>query len=98
MKAASKHIVIVDNHDSFVYNLAAEIAPPGTRLSVFRNSVDTGVILDSQPDLICLSPRPRPPAHRWEPDGDHRTGVGQNPATGDLLGISSPAGIPRLRR
>lgn len=61
MKAASKHIVIVDNHDSFVYNLAAEIAPPGTRLSVFRNSVDTGVILDSQPDLICLSPGPGHP-------------------------------------
>lgn len=54
-------IVIIDNQDSFVYNLAAELQTANTRLSVYRNTVPAATILNQEPDLICLSPGPGHP-------------------------------------
>ncbi|GAB3695852.1 anthranilate synthase component II [Corynebacterium nasicanis] len=54
------HIVLVDNHDSFVYNLVDAFA--GYRCTVFRNTVSVDEILAAEPDLICLSPGPGYPA------------------------------------
>jgi anthranilate synthase component 2 len=56
------HIVLVDNHDSFVYNLVDAFAEAGHRCTVFRNSVAVEDILAAEPDLICLSPGPGYPA------------------------------------
>ncbi|MDC4233986.1 anthranilate synthase component II [Actinomyces sp. B33] len=53
------HVVLLDNHDSFVYNLVDALADHPT--TVFRNTVDVDTILDADPDLICLSPGPGHP-------------------------------------
>ena len=55
------HIVLIDNQDSFVYNLVDAFAVAGFRCTVYRNSVPVDTVLDSAPDLICLSPGPGHP-------------------------------------
>lgn len=55
------HIVLIDNHDSFVYNLVDAFAVAGHRCTVFRNTVDVGEVFAAEPDLICLSPGPGHP-------------------------------------
>lgn len=54
-------IVLLDNQDSFVYNLVDAFAVAGYHCIVFRNTVDVDTILAAQPDLICLSPGPGHP-------------------------------------
>ncbi|APT85730.1 anthranilate synthase component II [Corynebacterium aquilae DSM 44791] len=54
-------MVLLDNEDSFVYNLVDALAVAGFDYTVFRNSVDMRVVLDAQPDLIVLSPGPGHP-------------------------------------
>lgn len=56
------HIVLIDNHDSFVYNLVDAFAEAGYRCTVFRNTVPVADVLAAEPDLICLSPGPGYPA------------------------------------
>lgn len=60
------NIVLLDNYDSFTYNLVDELRALGQSLKVFRNSVDVSVIckeLASSPNsLLLLSPGPGNPA------------------------------------
>lgn len=55
------HILIIDNFDSFTFNLADIFRRLGCRVSVYRNDVDPAVIADLFPDLIVLSPGPSVP-------------------------------------
>lgn len=55
------HIVLVDNQDSFVYNLVDAFVEAGFRCTVFRNTVSVEDVLAAEPDLICLSPGPGHP-------------------------------------
>ena len=55
---ADIHVVLIDNQDSFVYNLVDALAVAGYRYTVYRNTVDIETVLAAQPDLICLSPGP----------------------------------------
>lgn len=52
------HVVLIDNHDSFVYNLVDAFAVAGYQCTVFRNTVPVEKVLAANPDLICLSPGP----------------------------------------
>lgn len=61
MNPTNTHVVLLDNHDSFVYNLVDAFAVAGYRCTVFRNSVDVKEILAAKPDIICLSPGPGHP-------------------------------------
>ncbi|MBV7364183.1 gamma-glutamyl-gamma-aminobutyrate hydrolase family protein [Actinomycetaceae bacterium TAE3-ERU4] len=54
-------ITILDNQDSFVYNLRDEFLNLGHDIKVFRNTVELETILEESPDLICLSPGPGHP-------------------------------------
>ncbi|ALC07076.1 Anthranilate synthase component 2 [Corynebacterium deserti GIMN1.010] len=56
------HVVLIDNHDSFVYNLVDAFAVAGYDCTVFRNTVPVETVLAAKPDLICLSPGPGYPA------------------------------------
>ena len=63
------HVVLLDNVDSFTYNLVDELRSLGLSLTVFRNTVDAQVIIDflrqqsqQQPTLLMLSPGPGAPA------------------------------------
>lgn len=55
----SPHVVLIDNHDSFVYNLVDALA--GYRTTIFRNTVSVEEVLAAKPDIICLSPGPGHP-------------------------------------
>jgi len=55
----SPHVILLDNHDSFVYNLVDALADFDT--TVFRNTVSAKDVLHAQPDIIVLSPGPGHP-------------------------------------
>lgn len=58
-----QHVVIIDNYDSFVYNLVQELGELGANPQVFRNDQITVAELASvNPDVIVISPGPGRPA------------------------------------
>lgn len=54
-------IALIDNQDSFVYNLVDALAQTGHDCTVYRNTVDVGVALGDSPDVVVLSPGPGHP-------------------------------------
>jgi anthranilate synthase component 2 len=60
-------VLIIDNFDSFVYNLAQYVGQLGAEPSVHRNNeVTTREIKQMEPDRIIISPGPgRPEDHRY---------------------------------
>ena len=55
-------IVIIDNYDSFTYNLVQTIGGMGAKLEVFRNDqVDIAAITALKPDRLLISPGPCTP-------------------------------------
>jgi len=58
----TKKVVVVDNYDSFTYNLVQYLETLGAKTHVFLNDrVDCGTILDAKPAGILLSPGPGTP-------------------------------------
>jgi para-aminobenzoate synthetase component 2 len=59
---ASPHVLVVDNFDSFVYNLVDELDSAGAHTTVLRsNDATVNEVRDMNPDGILLSPGPRRP-------------------------------------
>ncbi|MDP2691241.1 MAG: aminodeoxychorismate/anthranilate synthase component II [bacterium] len=56
-----KKILVIDNFDSFTFNLVDYIEQQGCDVSVYRNDVDPSVITTVDPDLIVISPGPSVP-------------------------------------
>jgi anthranilate synthase component II len=55
-------VVVIDNYDSFTYNLVQALGGLGCELVVYRNdAVDTDAIARHAPDAIVLSPGPGRP-------------------------------------
>ena len=55
-------ILVVDNYDSFVYNLVQELGELGAEPLVFRNdAIDVAGILDAEADAVLISPGPGRP-------------------------------------
>lgn len=57
----TRTVAIVDNRDSFVYNLVDAIAVQGHFTHVLRNSVSPAQVRGLRPDVIVLSPGPGHP-------------------------------------
>lgn len=62
-------LVLIDNQDSFTYNLVDELRVMGVNLSVFRNTVNTDKVMatlaqysEVGPTLLVLSPGPGAPS------------------------------------
>lgn len=56
-------IVIIDNYDSFTYNIVQTIGGMGVACTVFRNDqVDVAAIAAMKPDRLLISPGPCTPA------------------------------------
>lgn len=56
-------LVIIDNYDSFTYNIVQTLGGLGARLEVFRNDkVDISFIAGLKPDRLLISPGPCTPA------------------------------------
>jgi anthranilate synthase/aminodeoxychorismate synthase-like glutamine amidotransferase len=55
-------VLVVDNYDSFVYNLVQELGELGADPIVFRNdAIDVGGIRAERPDAVLISPGPGRP-------------------------------------
>jgi len=56
------HVVMVDNYDSFTYNVVQSLLGIGCRVTVFMNDeVEAGEILRCNPSAIVISPGPMDP-------------------------------------
>jgi anthranilate synthase/aminodeoxychorismate synthase-like glutamine amidotransferase len=55
-------VLVIDNYDSFVYNLVQELGELGAEPVVFRNdAIDVAGIRAAQPDAVLISPGPGRP-------------------------------------
>ena len=55
-------VTLIDNYDSFTWNLVHYLGSLGAEVSVHRNdSTDVGAVLSGDPDAIVLSPGPCTP-------------------------------------
>jgi anthranilate synthase/aminodeoxychorismate synthase-like glutamine amidotransferase len=55
-------VLVIDNYDSFVYNLVQELGELGADLIVYRNDdIDVDGIRSASPDAILISPGPGRP-------------------------------------
>jgi len=55
-------VLVVDNYDSFVYNLVQELGELGAEPVVYRNdAIDVAGIRAEQPDAVLISPGPGRP-------------------------------------
>ena len=54
-------IILVDNYDSFTYNLYQLLGEIGEKVVVFRNDeVNKEIVQELSPDAIVISPGPCP--------------------------------------
>jgi anthranilate synthase/aminodeoxychorismate synthase-like glutamine amidotransferase len=83
-------IVIIDNYDSFTYNIVQTIGGLGVEVKVFRNdTVDVSFIEALQPDRLLISPGPCTPAKAGISIEAIRYFAGKIPILGVCLGHQS---------
>ena len=59
----ARRVLVVDNYDSFTYNLVQYLGELGARIEVVRNDGATvGELLDREPARVIVSPGPCTPA------------------------------------
>ena len=55
---------MIDNYDSFTYNIVQYLRELGSEVQVFRNDeIEISHIDDLSPDRLVISPGPRTPQH-----------------------------------
>tara|TARA_B100000029_G_scaffold306374_1_gene299268 strand:+ start:436 stop:1179 length:744 start_codon:yes stop_codon:yes gene_type:complete len=97
-------ILLIDNYDSFVYNLARYLQELGVAVEVLRNDVQSvGDVLERDPDAIVLSPGPCGPAEAGISVELVREALGRIPLLGvclghQVLGAATGASIIRAPR
>ena len=80
-------VLVIDNYDSFVYNLVQELGELGADPVVHRNdAIDVGGIRAAAPDLILISPGPGRPEDAGITDTVIRELAGEIPILGVCLG------------
>ncbi len=57
------HILIIDNFDSFTFNLVDYFELLGCKTTVFRNTISPGLLSDIDPDIMVVSPGPSVPSN-----------------------------------
>ena len=80
-------IIIIDNYDSFTYNLVQQIGAFGERMEVFRNDkVSIEEIEGKMPDHIIISPGPCTPKEAGISNAIIKNFSGKIPILGVCLG------------
>ncbi|MPZ87548.1 MAG: anthranilate/aminodeoxychorismate synthase component II [Nitriliruptorales bacterium] len=80
-------VFLIDNYDSFTYNLAQELGELGAEVEVARNDAFTVAQLDADPpDGIVISPGPGTPADAGLSREVIRAFAGRTPILGVCLG------------
>ncbi len=58
----AQKLILIDNYDSFTYNLYHFLGELGAQTTVYRNDkIDVAAVADASPDAIILSPGPCTP-------------------------------------
>ena len=97
-------IIIIDNYDSFTYNLVQQIGAFGARLEVFRNDkISLNEIEEIRPDYLIISPGPCTPKEAGISNDIIRRFSGKIPILGVCLGhqciaYTYGASVVRARR
>ena len=87
---ASPRVLVIDNYDSFTYNLVQYLGELGAEVEVLRNDVDE--LLERQPDRVIVSPGPCTPDEAGlSMRAVRRFGEGGTPVLGVCLGHQSLA-------
>ena len=80
-------ILVIDNYDSFTYNLVQYLGELGQRLAIFRNDkITVEEIERRRPAAIIISPGPGVPAAAGISEAVIRTFAGRIPILGVCLG------------
>ena len=83
-------VLVVDNYDSFVYNLVQELGELGADPVVFRNdAIDIEGIRRQKPDAVLISPGPGRPEDAGISTAVVRELAGEVPILGVCLGHQS---------
>ncbi|WKD62273.1 Anthranilate synthase component 2 [Corynebacterium ciconiae DSM 44920] len=82
-------IVVIDNYDSFVYNLVDAIAATGHLFTVVRNTTPVAEIQALKPDLLVLSPGPSHPSDAGTMTDLIAAELGTTPMLGICLGFQA---------
>ncbi len=81
-------IIIIDNYDSFTYNLVQQVGAFGTRMEVFRNDkISLDEIEGKKPDHIIISPGPCTPKEAGISNEVIKHFSGKIPILGVCLGL-----------
>ena len=84
---SAPHVVIVDNYDSFTYNLFQYLAELGAKVDVFRHDqITVNGIRDLAPTHLVISPGPKTPDEAGISLDAIRELAGQMPILGVCLG------------
>jgi len=80
-------IVIIDNYDSFTYNIVQTLGGLGAKMEIFRNDrIDVAGIAALNPDRLLISPGPCDPAQAGVSIAAIRHFAGKIPVLGVCLG------------
>lgn len=83
-------IVIIDNYDSFTYNIVQTLGGMGAEMEIFRNDqVDVAHIRSLAPDRLLISPGPCTPAKAGISIAAIKYFAGRIPVLGVCLGHQS---------
>ena len=83
-------VLVIDNYDSFTYNLVQYLGALGADIEVLRNDVDG--LLERDPDRVVVSPGPGTPADSGaSPEAVRHFGEGGVPVLGVCLGLQALA-------
>ena len=84
---AGQRVLLIDNYDSFTYNLAQELGELGAEVEVVRNDAATAVEVAAwQPDGVVISPGPGRPSDAGISNDVVRELGGRVPLLGVCLG------------
>jgi len=80
-------IVIIDNYDSFTYNIVQTLGGLGAKMEIFRNDqIDVAGIAALRPDRLLISPGPCDPAQAGVSIAAIKHFAGKIPVLGVCLG------------
>jgi anthranilate synthase/aminodeoxychorismate synthase-like glutamine amidotransferase len=83
-------LLLIDNYDSFTYNLVQAFLVLGAEVSVYRNdALDTAEALSLAPSHLCISPGPGTPRDAGVSMDMIRAFAGRIPVLGVCLGHQS---------